>query len=1305
MALQTSVLRHGEWVTETIDLQAVLKGNSSPAAKPPQERVARLPGCGILTKTAIESPVAHWILPARLRSSQHMDVAIVGDHYVQVSEMCENGQLRDIVRKTDFGSRIRNAKVIGSIPEKGKDFEEKEDDDVVIKTEKDPFDLDDSDGDDLDVAMDGTNAHRPTASSGGSLARLPPQQLLVVLESGDCVFLFVRTGIADRYEFVTTRYESLGKRIIQPGFHAAVDPSSRYVALGCTEGLFVVHELESSQELSRSYARNEPLRFIKSSRPRAVQGVIHKMEFLFPRPEDDYHIILLLIVVRNDKSRMVTYEWEAGDSLAEVLAEEKRGQPLPPQHQMPLLIVPLTVHSAFFAISASRIGVCRDALDLPVEFDDFLMEVHETSRFHHGLGEPLWAAWTRPYRLATYNTTRDNIYLAREDGVVMFLDIDSENILGASVEIGKFDCNIGTSFCSLFDKFSDILIMGGDSGPSTIWKIGPRQPNIQLGTIPNWSPVADFVTSDEFAYSNRLVGTKENKLVPWKDRLPGTYTKPDRIFATSGRGVTGAITEFRYGLRANIGLDIDFETPVKQSWIFPIQSDDASLGFHLLVSFVDRSAAFHLSRDLAQASELESEAAPYDLASQTVAAAQLPGGVVVQVTEHSLVIHSRDRSLRHRHADLFHEPQMIAADACIQDTLVAVSAHVGSLFWIHLLQIGNDGLVRVISSSQQTEDTIPVVFGTRGGDVVTLVLNRSGKPVVMNFDKVGLTATHVALIDDNTTTKKSPLVVCDGRVSLLADFDARRALFRSMHMVWVVDAADFSKASPLISAVSVLPEALPGNHGKTQLLFSARSRVMLAELHPQPGPVHRSLPVGGTPTKVIYSHILNCLIVALRDLEDRTTLNFLDPDTGDNLSAPTDKSDNPVEFVSGLGRVGDQIYGLSEWRYEREGDEWAYLLVATKEGRLLVLSAQATEVGGTGGQRPKIRYWTRYKRSRFSEPVYSVVGWNSNLFYCVGTTVYWDQLDLTEKKLKLQGTYGLNSFATSLRIVNRKVVALKDRESFEIIDIAGGSAGDMFSHHSDPESRSAADMIEVGAGGAADGELGPQILLVCDQSCGVAGLWVPWQQPGRDCTVLFEADLPASVRRLARGRTRPCWQQARRDVRYGLLPSTADAAEILGVCIDGSVQHFTLLSMPIWRVLRLVQNLALVSPTLYPFTFEHAEADFDAEPEADRRAGMQVDGDMLQRCLDKRALEELFVERAHAARLATFLDKLDDGQWTTGFRKHAHNAEGGEEGRKDDDNNAEDDEEEEEGALSEETKSKYLALLYDILEYFLAPVM
>lgn len=314
----------------------------------------------------------------------------------------------------------------------------------------------------------------PPGRTSSRAAPLAPQLLLVVLECGDSVFLSVRSQADGNLEFVASRFKSPKEHLVYPGFHLAVDPSSRYMALGCAQHHFVVYELESITTLNGQYGRNEPLRPVKSFRPRSVQGVIHKIEFLYPRPGDGHHIILLLIIVRNGKSRMVTYEWELGDDLRAVFAEEKNGHRMPVENQMPLLLIPLTVRSAFMAISPRQIAVCTEALHGPPNFERFdILEPPATINYH-GREKPLWTAWARPSRLSHFFRTRDCIYLAREDGVVIFIEADSESTLTGSTFMDKFDCNISRAFSCLYDQFSDVLVMAGDSGPGAVWKVRSR---------------------------------------------------------------------------------------------------------------------------------------------------------------------------------------------------------------------------------------------------------------------------------------------------------------------------------------------------------------------------------------------------------------------------------------------------------------------------------------------------------------------------------------------------------------------------------------------------------------------------------------------------------------------------------------------------------------------------------------------------------------------------------------------------------------------------------------------------------------
>lgn len=145
--------------------------------------------------------------------------------------------------------------------------------------------------------------------------------------------------------------------------------------------------------------------------------------------------------------------------------------------------------------------------------------------------------------------------------------------------------------------------------------------------------MVDFITTDEFTTWNQEVGVAGSRMVPWKDRKP---SKPDRIFATSGRGIKGAVTEYRYGLQAKIGLEMDCGLGVKQSWLLPSRSAD-STGFELLLSMPDQTAVIHLTEDLSLEDESDPGTLQYDHTSRTLAAAATKD-MVIQVTEAFIVL-------------------------------------------------------------------------------------------------------------------------------------------------------------------------------------------------------------------------------------------------------------------------------------------------------------------------------------------------------------------------------------------------------------------------------------------------------------------------------------------------------------------------------------------------------------------------------------------------------------------------------------------------------------------------------------------
>lgn len=394
------------------------------------------------------------------------------DDFVQIKELRPDGLLWDLIRVEDFGARVRNACIVGSV-KAYKEDPTLQGSGTVVKEE------------DEDVQMEIIGA-TPTSKTRDS-PLLPPQFILLQLDNGTTAFLSLQRSERGKLEFVSSIYRvPKTMHMLQPGKHLAVDPSSRYMAIGCSEGLFAICALYSREELKKQYATGSRARHVESETQIFTDGnaVIHKMEFLYPSADDDTHIILLLLTIHRGKTRMLVYEWFTGDNLNEVRSKSKRGRGhlLEASRQMPQLLIPLTIKSSFIIVSETSMAVCQGILEGQPTFIDFNNSSNSNppTELHHGSGSPLWIAWARPARLESYRVTRDDIYIVREDGVITFLETDVmvDEYVKAYNNIGKLGANCGTALASLdyqnyLDSESgDLLITGGDSCAGGVYLVG-----------------------------------------------------------------------------------------------------------------------------------------------------------------------------------------------------------------------------------------------------------------------------------------------------------------------------------------------------------------------------------------------------------------------------------------------------------------------------------------------------------------------------------------------------------------------------------------------------------------------------------------------------------------------------------------------------------------------------------------------------------------------------------------------------------------------------------------------------------------
>jgi hypothetical protein len=593
-----------------------------------------------------------------------------------------------------------------------------------------------------------------------------------------------------------------------------------------------------------------------------------------------------------------------------------------------------------------------------------------------------------------------------------------------------------------------------------------------------------------------------------------------------------------------------------------------------------------------------------------------------------------------------------------------------------------------------------LVGGTRGGYLLQFEIEpgEQVKVATISCERISRTSLEVSSASSTTMADQGAVFMCcDSTAVLLEDYDVNGVKgFTKRHQVIPVDPGAETAENLRVSFVTMLPEV--PSIGRCLVL--AGDRLLVAHLEPTLQIVSRRMRIGSTPVRLIYSHVLNCLVVAAT-VDDKPTLLFVDPDTGRDISRPTDRNRvDSVDYIQGLGHKGDWIHSLFEWVYEKDDKTFSFILVGTNAGRLLVVSA--VPIDG------KITFWSRHKRSVSDAPVYAVCAEGDSIFFCSGTTVYWDKLDMADRRFKNHATISLVSTATTLSVVGRKLYALTQTQSLEVIDLdlvkSNGALHLVAEGQMEQRVRPATHMLDVGD--PTDGSPLWPITLLSDRECGVAGAWVPRKDDGQGIAIMFEAELPASVRRFRRGRTRPPWWQSQTvRPRYGRIPSTLDDAEALGVCLDGSVQHFALVHLSAWRLLRLIQDAAMQQKSDAIRRHETpARKTPLSEPSTSPRSQLHVNGDVLEPVLSKRELEHLFRGTKGFGLFKRYLDELDNGTWTARFGgPSSHQLAVDPTADLYDEADCED--KDDPNIVWDDTARKYFKLGYDVLEYYLSPVL
>lgn len=319
------------------------------------------------------------------------------------------------------------------------------------------------------------------------------------------------------------------------------------------------------------------------------------------------------------------YHWNATRDLQSVDLRMTGMRRLPPEWGAPPILIPLIQSTSFLLVTPTTVHIFTDVVEqhipakkLPLPSRDDL----ETNNL-------IWTQWTRPMRHDVRNKVFDDIYICREDGQVLYLEIRKGSVERNSV-LGFTGCNLDTGFAILDGGFEagDLFVATGSMSSGGLFIAEPRKPLRCIQRIPNWAPTLDSVT---------VKGPVQRNGGPPQAVFRTADPSIDRIFACSGVGNgSGAVTELRYGLEGRIGLLVDQEdsSSIIDLWAMP---DTSSGGTFCLISNPESSSLILIPVDAAEELyALDEESSGLNLNAPTLAASSTAHQMLIQVTDVSI---------------------------------------------------------------------------------------------------------------------------------------------------------------------------------------------------------------------------------------------------------------------------------------------------------------------------------------------------------------------------------------------------------------------------------------------------------------------------------------------------------------------------------------------------------------------------------------------------------------------------------------------------------------------------------------------
>ncbi|WEW58359.1 hypothetical protein PRK78_003827 [Emydomyces testavorans] len=882
MSLETTYLVNGEWATRRVDIEEILARNRE-ASMPENIRSSKAPATGLLSRTLVHGPAIQWVLPARIRHEDKNDVVFVGDNFIQIKELVPGGYLEDVATKSDFDAKIVGAKVINTRPE---------------------LELEDQIGLGENAMPDVEN--------------LAPQILVLVLTSKEMIFLYARKLAWGGHEFVHGRrplpadvssLEEYGKNI-------TVDPGSRAMAISAAGKFFGVFSLKSPQAMQLEM-RCGPVNPIQEERFFRIDGDIINMEFLYPKADDPDRAILLLLVSRSNGVHVMLHHWNTAQDLRSTTPCTVELGKLPPEWGAPPILIPLIQSTSYLLVTSTVVHSCIDVLDQHLIVKKWPLPPQADLESNN----LIWTQWTRPMRHGVRNKEFDDIYLCREDGVLLYLEIKDGLVERNSIP-GCLGCSLDSGFAILDGGFEagDLFVATGSMSSGGLFIAEPRKPLRCIQRIPNWAPTLDSVI---------VRGPLQQTTTSPQPECRTAGPSYDRIFACSGMGGSrGAITELKYGLEARIGLvvDQDDSSSVVDLWTMPNTSTG---GTFCLISNPLSSSLILIPIDATEELyALDEEASGLHLSAPTLAASSTANEVLIQITDVSIHLSvPGNESLRFSTRLQESSERIIAAAVNSRLSLIATAIRsddgirvvvrtpetsasgfrcnvfgqpfsttyepvcllieeVYSRFFLFigtsegkLLVIEIDHTRGLVSLHEQEISTASDQDSTACREKSGELSNKYGKstssdlklaPALMHQDiglsqktpyRLGNTSVRIRGYESDGSIA---IVACGTgfwRLSFVEDDDCMEP---RLEKILITDQNNSSRIQSAVDAFCCIdpqPNSPREGLGGSLLCF-AENQIFACALEKLPKPVPREIPVPGNPKRVVYSRYLQKLVVA-----------------------------------------------------------------------------------------------------------------------------------------------------------------------------------------------------------------------------------------------------------------------------------------------------------------------------------------------------------------------------------------------------------------------------------------------------------